>query len=219
MSTGRVSSRKRNGIVCTENVRAMKSITSFSATVDSLVNTREKVSHTRVFIRTESKSPYWFTVESMTIKNELNINFCTDMVLHWSAWDQLNYQNSTKKRSYWIPDHDISWKRTTHATTWASPKRKIPHLLWIKIQRPISRPKTVSIPTEFSFSSFEVRSRFGFVDQKLKYFFVLRFWFWTSSQSIATHKKYSYSLICEIYSFKKKKKTNSNRTQNKKQLS
>lgn len=68
MFTGRVSSHKRNGIVCTESVRAMKSITSFSATVDSSVNTREKVSHTRVFIRTESKSPAtWMPVESTTM--------------------------------------------------------------------------------------------------------------------------------------------------------
>lgn len=52
---GKDSSRKRNGIVCMANVRATRSITSFSAIVDSLANTREKVSHTPVFIRTESK--------------------------------------------------------------------------------------------------------------------------------------------------------------------
>lgn len=168
MFTEKDNSPKKNGIACTENVRVTKSITSSSAIVDFLVNTREKVSHMQVFIRTESESTAVTTIKRCQTISQRQINWLNfyfhlfvvffrsrvDMVLHWSAWDQLNYPNFTKKLFYSILDRDISWKKTIHATTWASQKKKTLHLLWIKIQHPINRPKTVS-PTCF-------HSLFGF---------------------------------------------------------
>lgn len=55
----KANSHKKNGIDCMENVREMKSITLFSAIVASLANTKEKVLHMLVSIRTESKFYIW----------------------------------------------------------------------------------------------------------------------------------------------------------------
>lgn len=92
-------------------------------------------------------------VKSMTWKKKTNWIFLfssLDTVLHWLACDQPNCLNFTKKRFYWIRGHDISWKRTTHATTWASQKKRIQHLLSIRMRRPIKHPKTVSAQPLFT---------------------------------------------------------------------
>lgn len=53
--TEKVNSHKRNGIDCTENALATKSITSYLVTVASLASMKAKVSHMPVSIRIESK--------------------------------------------------------------------------------------------------------------------------------------------------------------------